>query len=171
MGVEVPIRVVFDRRRWRGWRGVGGGGVAGAGGVAAAGASGSVAVVVCAAAVVVHSPLRGWVGDLQHSVGVAVAGLVDMAALRAAIADVVARHESLRTVFVEEEGVPFQRVLPVESVPMDRVFGEAVTVVEPGAVAGAAAVVAGYRFDLAERGAGAGAAVPGGRAESTCWWW
>ena len=54
---------------------VGGGGAwPGAGGVDRAAASGVGAGVVCAAADVVHPPLRGGVGDLQHSGRVAVAG-------------------------------------------------------------------------------------------------
>ncbi|MGM9331166.1 amino acid adenylation domain-containing protein [Streptomyces murinus] len=42
-------------------------------------------------------------------------GELDRDGLRAALGDLVARHESLRTVFPEAEGVPCQRVLPPEA--------------------------------------------------------
>ncbi|NGO72719.1 non-ribosomal peptide synthetase, partial [Streptomyces boncukensis] len=72
-------------------------------------------------------------------------GELDATALADAMRDVVARHESLRTVFAEDEdGVPFQRVLPV---PEARVELPVVDV-ETGAVASAVDEIAAYRFDL-----------------------
>ncbi|MGH3520223.1 MAG: amino acid adenylation domain-containing protein [Haloechinothrix sp.] len=41
-------------------------------------------------------------------------GELDVEAWRAALADVLHRHEALRTVFGEREGVPFQRVVPAD---------------------------------------------------------
>ncbi|MEU3223348.1 amino acid adenylation domain-containing protein [Streptomyces sp. NPDC006976] len=45
-----------------------------------------------------------------------IGGPLDTVALRAALRDVVERHESLRTVFPERDGVPHQVVLPAEAV-------------------------------------------------------
>ncbi|AOR31283.1 hypothetical protein BFF78_09745 [Streptomyces fodineus] len=70
-------------------------------------------------------------------------GAVDRAALRAALGDVVARHESLRTVFPEEGGVPWQEVL-------DDVRPELpVTDVGEGELEEMLAAAAGRGFDLA----------------------
>ncbi|MFE7115549.1 amino acid adenylation domain-containing protein, partial [Streptomyces sp. NPDC057654] len=44
--------------------------------------------------------------------GIRLSGALDAEALRAAFADVVARHETLRTVFAEDAEGPYQRVLP-----------------------------------------------------------
>ncbi|MEV4096442.1 amino acid adenylation domain-containing protein [Streptosporangium saharense] len=70
---------------------------------------------------------------------------VDVAALRAALADLAERHESLRTVFPEENGLPWQRVLTgAEAQPPL----EVVDVTEDGLDA-ALAAAARHPFDLA----------------------
>ena len=53
---------------------------------------------------------------------VRVSGSLDKSALCAAFDALVARHESLRTVFVEEQGVPCLKVLPSLSVPLAEEF-------------------------------------------------
>ncbi|QCQ92199.1 non-ribosomal peptide synthetase [Rhodococcus sp. SGAir0479] len=49
-------------------------------------------------------------------VAVRLSGTLDVAALRAAVTDVVARHESLRSRYPEQDGIGYQEVLPVEDV-------------------------------------------------------
>ncbi|MGW6981620.1 amino acid adenylation domain-containing protein [Streptomyces sp. NPDC054932] len=72
-------------------------------------------------------------------------GPVDTAALEAAVRDLVARHESLRTVFREHEGEPYQVVLPAERA------GVALTVreVAPDRLEEEAVRAGGHLFDLA----------------------
>ena len=73
-----------------------------------------------------------------------VSGRVDAGALRAALGDVAGRHESLRTVFPDEVGVPWQQVLAGDA-------GRPVLVQErvvAGDVAGAVARAVGYGFDV-----------------------
>ncbi|WP_235865201.1 non-ribosomal peptide synthetase, partial [Streptomyces cacaoi] len=61
-----------------------------------------------------HLPLALRLTDSPGAPGVL--GVLDVAALRAAVGDVVARHESLRTVFTEVEGEPCQRVVDAAGV-------------------------------------------------------
>ncbi|MCK9878251.1 amino acid adenylation domain-containing protein, partial [Frankia sp. Ag45/Mut15] len=69
-------------------------------------------------------------------------GPLDAAALTAAVGDVVDRHEALRTLFPDHDGVPYQQVL--ERCDVD------VTVVEvtEADLDGELARILGYRFDL-----------------------
>ncbi|MFB9903359.1 non-ribosomal peptide synthetase [Allokutzneria oryzae] len=68
-------------------------------------------------------------------------GALDVAALEAALGDVMTRHEALRTVFPDIDGTPYQHVLPTVDVRLD--------VRETDHLAEALAEAAGYAFDLA----------------------
>ncbi|KOG59479.1 non-ribosomal peptide synthetase [Streptomyces flaveolus] len=70
-------------------------------------------------------------------------GELDLAALTAALGDLTRRHESLRTVFPAEQGVPYQRVLQ-EAVPPVEVVDT-----DPEGAAELLAKAARYPFDLA----------------------
>ncbi|MFD1832209.1 amino acid adenylation domain-containing protein [Streptomyces desertarenae] len=73
-------------------------------------------------------------------------GPLDIGALRAALADVVARHEALRTVFPAENGVPHQHVVaPEEAAP-----GPAVVDVTEEELPAALAEACRYAFTLTE---------------------
>src|SRR6185437_15541303 len=72
-------------------------------------------------------------------------GRLDARALADALGDVVARHESLRTVFRVEDGEPFQHIIPAgqADVPLT------VTAAAPGDLAGLVGAAARHEFDLA----------------------
>ncbi|WP_268254079.1 non-ribosomal peptide synthetase, partial [Streptomyces noursei] len=73
-------------------------------------------------------------------------GTLDTAALRAALADVVARHEVLRTLIgVDDTGTPYQQVLAVDEAPLEVPMTDVPSDGVPDAVASAAK----YVFDLA----------------------
>ncbi|WP_063775128.1 non-ribosomal peptide synthetase [Streptacidiphilus anmyonensis] len=62
------------------------------------------------------SRLEGGSATYNLPIAVRLRGDLDRAALEAALGDLLARHESLRTVFPEHEGRPHQVVLPVDRV-------------------------------------------------------
>ena len=72
---------------------------------------------------------------------------LDVEALGAALDDVIARHESLRTIFPDIDGVPFQEVLPARA-GMWRRGGAPVVSLPEQDVAGELMALARYRFDL-----------------------
>ena len=70
------------------------------------------AVLVCAAAGLVHRSIRNRQTSLQPATAVRLQGKLDVAALAASLNEVVARHETLRTSFVEVAGQPVQLIAP-----------------------------------------------------------
>ncbi|MFB7941505.1 amino acid adenylation domain-containing protein, partial [Streptomyces sp. NPDC056049] len=70
--------------------------------------------------------------------------LLDPGALDAALGDVVARHEALRTVFAERDGEPYQRILD----PADAGVRVRVAQTAPDRVDAAVAASLGHLFDL-----------------------
>lgn len=80
------------------------------------------------------------------SVAVRLSGALDRTALHRALADVVARHESLRTLVKVNGGEPFQAVLA----PGDARPGMPVTALEEAALARALREASGRPFDLAQ---------------------
>src|SRR6202012_5578789 len=55
---------------------------------------------------------EGGVATYNMPTAFRISGALDVEALSAALDDVIARHESLRTIFPDVHGVPFQEVLP-----------------------------------------------------------
>ncbi|MBU3864888.1 amino acid adenylation domain-containing protein [Streptomyces sp. 4503] len=79
------------------------------------------------------------------SLGLRLTGTLDHEALRAAVRDVTARHETLRTVFPETGGAARQLILPPDQCPAEM----AVTTVEERTLDAAIAEQAARDFDLA----------------------
>jgi amino acid adenylation domain-containing protein/non-ribosomal peptide synthase protein (TIGR01720 family) len=81
----------------------------------------------------------------NHSHVLRLTGVIDLPALRAALQDVVRRHESLRTLIVEDgAGNPFQHVVPAANVVLDLPLIE----MAPTAVTDAVARAVAEPFDL-----------------------
>ena len=145
LGAELAVRAVFEAptpARLAVLLGGRGPGPAAAGGAAAAGAG---AVVVRPAAAVVHRPAGRPARDYNNPVALRLEGDLDTAALEAALADVIARHEVLRTVFPAADGQPYQRVLSLAEAGWEL----PVTAGGRGGLAAVVARIAAEPFDLA----------------------
>ncbi|MFF0226384.1 amino acid adenylation domain-containing protein [Streptomyces sp. NPDC004629] len=71
-------------------------------------------------------------------------GTLDVPALQQAVRDVVDRHESLRTLFRDEDGTPFQQIVPADELTLE----VGVEAVERDGLDDALTAEAGHRFDL-----------------------
>ncbi|MFC0105616.1 amino acid adenylation domain-containing protein [Kibdelosporangium aridum] len=85
--------------------------------------------------------------------GLRVTGALDVPALRAAVADVLTRHEALRTVFPEVDGVPIQQILPPEAARGAGMGAEFMDAAgwSPERLEQAVLEAARYEFDLASQ--------------------
>ncbi|WP_156623811.1 non-ribosomal peptide synthetase, partial [Mycobacterium sp. 852002-40037_SCH5390672] len=88
-------------------------------------------------------------GGATYNIPIAfrIAGALDVEALGAAFDDVIARHESLRTIYPDVDGVAFQQVLAAQPGMWRRGDATVVSVPEEDLIGDLAALV-GYRFDL-----------------------
>ncbi|EUA31096.1 condensation domain protein [Mycobacterium xenopi 4042] len=96
-------------------------------------------------------------------------GPLDAEALAQALADVVGRHESLRTKFPAAEGIPQQLVVPAEHADFGWQILDA-TQWSPRRLSDAVNTAARYTFDLATEiplRQGFSASL----TTTTCWWW
>ena len=148
LGAELPIRAVFEHPTPAALAGV------------LDGAEAARPPLTRAAARPERLPLsfaqqRLWFLEQFHGPGTAynlpfawrLTGQLDTAALTAALGDVVARHESLRTVFATEDGEPYQHIIPAgeATVPVTR------TTARSDELEGLIEAAARYEFDLASQ--------------------
>ncbi|WP_461088000.1 amino acid adenylation domain-containing protein [Streptomyces deserti] len=89
--------------------------------------------------------LEGSSASYSNTTALRLRGALDREALSAALRDVIARHEVLRTVIPAEDGEPYQRILRTEEADFELTAVE----VAAGEVAAEIDRVAGYAFDLA----------------------
>ncbi|HEY0224846.1 MAG TPA: amino acid adenylation domain-containing protein, partial [Mycobacterium sp.] len=90
---------------------------------------------------------EGGVATYNMPTAFRISGALDVEALGAALDDVIGRHESLRTIFPDIDGVPFQEVLPARA-GMWRSADAAVVSLPEQDVVGQLVALAGHRFDL-----------------------
>ena len=111
--------------------------------------------------------LEGPGATYNNSVAVRLTGDLDTRALAAALADVIERHEVLRTVFPAVDGQPYQLVRPVAELGWEL----PVTAVADKSLADAVAAVVSQPFDLSARDSRCGPGCWRSVLMSMCSWW
>ncbi len=150
LGVEVPVRAVFENPTPESLA------------VALQGAAAARPPLTRAAVRPERLPLsfaqqRLWFLEQFHGPGTAynlpfawrLTGQLDAVAMTAALGDVAARHESLRTIFTVDGGQPYQYVVPAGQARARIAAGFTVAAAGRGELADLIAAASGYVFDLA----------------------
>ncbi|WP_215543874.1 non-ribosomal peptide synthetase [Amycolatopsis sp. CA-230715] len=147
LGVEVPIRALFENPTVAGLATVVGGAGAGRPAVVPVPRPEVVPLSFAQRRLWFLDQLEGPSATYNIPLALRLCGVVDVDALREALVDVVARHESLRTIFPAEQGAPRQHVLPVAEAVVD------LSVVDTGPddIDAVVSAAASRPFDLAVR--------------------
>ncbi|MGU3435723.1 amino acid adenylation domain-containing protein [Actinomycetes bacterium M1A6_2h] len=120
LGVRVPLRSVFDAQTVADLAAtLDAGSAGGRRPLVAVSRPGIVPLALAQQRMWIANRLDPWSPMYNLPLGLRLQGELDLGALRTAVRDVVERHETLRTVYPDVDGVGHQKILNADDVPLD----------------------------------------------------